>query len=432
MLAQRKSRRAYAIGILIIAWILAACEPALMAEPSEIPETPDSTPSSVGVISEPTGTPLPQYDIEGDVSIWLSWSPDKVHLLKQMLRDFQVQHPGVKISLSYFPENALQTSFENAAAAGKGPSILIAPSSFGPPLWKAGWLLDLKDRVGDEFREKIHKPAWTQVEFNQSVIGVPIEIKGIVLYRNRHMAPVRAATTDELISGIQSITEGPVLGASLDLGFYFTASQIGACGGSLADYQGRPAFNQPEGICWLELLATLADVSRTTTNTDEDLTLFEEGRSAWLIDGTWNANRLAKAIGDSWLTVDSWPIYGETGKRLAGYVWTDNAYLASDLDDEDLEASWAVVNYLLSPVAQDLAVKTLGARQLPVLKSVQLNDLRLQQIQAVLNAGEPLPIYIDLDLYIRAMEAEIVSAALRGTDPGFSLLRAERRIERNR
>ncbi len=361
--------------------------------------------------------------------IWLSWNSDELRSLQRVIDRFLAQNPAAEFSIAYFPEDELLPALESQQDASLGPSIVFAPSAWGPWMWSQGWIVDVADRVDEELETNVHPLAWSQVSYQNARIGLPLELQGLVLYRNRALAGTAPESVADWVNAALQLKEEGKVGIALDLGFDITASQIDACDASLFDETGEVTIDTPEGRCWLELLAFIRQASRVTTNSDEDLALFETGQAGWVIDGTWNARRYEDALGIQNLLVDLWPVYQTTDRRLAGFVWTENVYLRQGLSDLDTDAAWAFMRFLLTPEAQAILSQAANADHLSVLSGLESADILQRELTVALFQGVPRPLLMDLDLYRAPLESAVDVVAVQGADPDLAIEVALSKLE---
>jgi maltose-binding protein MalE len=413
------------MGIALVI-LLTACQPTpsptptMTSTPTEVPRT--ATP-------QPTPTPDPKVLIQGTVRLWLDWNPMELDSLGKVISAFHDQYPGVTFAISYYPYDDLRSALELAATEDNAPTMIFAPSSWGPELWQDGLLLDLTIQVAHDPLASIDPLAWNQVNYDGAVIGLPLERQGIVLYRNRLIVTEAAGTLEELVSKGQQLKGDESVGFGLDFGFMYSASQLAACNGKLFDTEGNLDLDVEVGYCWLRLLSTFRDAGRVWFNSDEDLALFEAGSSGWLIESTLESLRLSQLDGVRDLVIDPWPLYSETGYRLAGFVWTENLYLIKGASPEDVEASWTFASFLLSPEAQIMLSDPAGANHLPALGDLILSDEMQIQMMASLASGVPLPLQPDLSLYIEPLEGAVRAVSVQGASPELALDIAFTKIE---
>lgn len=420
-----RSKKFYYISIALLG-LLSACQSSTPppATATLIPTTAPATPTAF-----PTQAPPPTSSVKGKVTLWLSWDPLELATLQQVITVFQERYPEVTFAIAYYPEEEFRAAVAGVALEENAPSIFFAPSNWGPKLWQDGVIMDLTTIADVELQATINPLAWSQVEYDSVILGLPIEMLGVFLFRNRSLVQEPAATLDELISVTQKLKDERDIGAGLDYGFTFSVSQLAACDGNLLDENGELAVNNEIGICWLKLLRSLRDAGQVTFNTDDDLHLFETGKSAWLIEKSSEVPHMEKVVGVNNIAVDPWPIYNETGKRLAGFVWTENAYLVEGSTPVDLEASWAFMRYLLTPEAQLILSDPDGAYHLPVLNGLELTDVLQAQMSASLPSGVSLPLVVNLDLYYEPLEGAVRWMAIHGATPELALDTAARKID---
>jgi maltose-binding protein MalE len=333
---------------------------------------------------------------------------------------FAVDYPGIPLRITYVPPDQLVSSLRNAAP-GSGPTVLFAPSNSGPILWEAGLVQELTDRVPSDLHERIQSIAWTQAVFNGRVIGLPLSLQGVLLYRNRELAPELASTVDEMVAAATNLQDEGGLGAALEFGFIYSASRLDACDGVILSPDGSMGFSGSVGRCWLELEAELSQTGRPVFNSDEDHQLFSNRESAWMIGLAENAPELARSIGGDNLAIDVWPTYGETGRPLRGFVWTENAYFPVGITQSEMESAWAFASFLLTPQAQLLLADPQGAWHIPVLSSLDLEQgLQIQVLGSLLN-GLPLPLESIVWDSATSMENAVRLVAQQGADPVLAL-----------
>ncbi len=425
-----KRRTSYRVIVLLIAGMIVSCQrtPSSLTAGEEGLSSP--TVSSIAAPASPT--PLETVfapSLEGAVRIWLSWNSKELYSLHSVIDRFLEQNPGANFSIAYFPEEDLAGALEAIKDGGMGPSIVFAPSTWGARIWSQGLIVDITDLVDQELEANVHPLAWGQVTYQNARIGLPLELQGVVLYRNRSLAGTAPENVNAWVEAARQLKEEGKVGIAFDLGFDFTASQIAACGGSVMDEMGAVTIDNPAAYCWLELLSYIRGPSRVTINSDEDLALFETSQAGWVIDGTWNARRYEEAVGIQNLIVDLWPLNEETDRRMAGFVWTENVYLLQGLSDVEMEAAWAFMRYLLTQEAQGLLSQSSNADHLSVLSSLESSDILQRELTAALFMGVSRPIFEDLDLYRPVLEGAVETVVIQGSGPELAIDVALNKIE---
>jgi maltose-binding protein MalE len=266
--------------------------------------------------------------------------------------------------------------------------------------------------------------AWSQASYTGTVTSLPLELQGVVLYRNRALAAQPIPDFDSWLKSARATSDKFPKESVLDLGFQYSGSQLAACGGTLLKAGGGIGFDQATGVCWLSLLARFREAGPLTFDKPFARATFLSGHSPWLIGLTSDEAALRAAIGKDQLAIDPWPAYPATGKRLAGYVWTENAYMIAGARPQDQDAAWALMLSLLAPEAQTRFASADGARWLSVLRSVAAGDDLLRQALVQLTTGVAMPLAADMAIYSVPLGRAVFSVAGQGGDPGVALKRA--------
>jgi maltose-binding protein MalE len=274
----------------------------------------------------PLITPTPTPDItKGTVTIWHSWNEEQTALLDQILKDFSEQYPEVLLDVLYIPQENMLARLEAAYLDNTGPDILLGPAEWGPALYQAGEVADLSSLADNALLESINTAALQSAQYQGALIGLPYAQQGVVLYRNKALIDRAPTTLDDLINRAKSATQGEIVGAFLEQGFFFSGGHLFGLGGNFINPDGTPAFNDAFGLAWLELLKTFEQAGPTDNLTDQDLKLFKEGRLGWIIDGTWSIEDLTAALGSkTWLSIPGRPTKGKTCPVLSSrriFTW---------------------------------------------------------------------------------------------------------------
>ena len=382
---------------------------------------------SCGPPPEPTEwqSPLPVATGGGvHITLWHPWRRSQAQALARVIASFQERQPGIQVDARYVPFDDLRAAYEAAAASGEGPMLLLGVAEWGPSLYDAGWLADVTGLTSAPLLASIDPVALEAVTYRGALIGLPHGLEGVVLYRNRAIMADAPATMEELIASSQAATEGEVVGANLERGFFFSGAHLEGIGGELMDGEGNPQFNSEKGVEWVELLQSFEEAGPVEYDTDEDLARFEGRQAGLIIDWTRNISRLAEAVGEENLAIDPWPAVGEEG-RLSGYVQTENLYLSAGAEGAERVAAWAFMAYFLSPEAQALLG---GVGHIPAVVGVEPANPILQQAAIALQGGTAYPVLPEMDAYLKPIDTALRSVFDEGADPAGALQQAHEAI----
>jgi arabinogalactan oligomer/maltooligosaccharide transport system substrate-binding protein len=408
---------------------LTACSRSNFNAPDVTPTpTPQLTTIPVTQPATPTLTPTPQV-VSGALTIWHSWDESETPGLVQVILGFQQLYPDVLFDVLYVPAQDLLARYVTETREGGGPAILLGPAEWGPGLYDSGLLADLSPLLSSERLSALNQAALEAARYQNALIGAPYAIQGVVLYRNKDIITISPATFDELVTLAQTSTQGEVIGAILERSFFFSGGHLFGLDGKLMDENKQPAFNDPIGVAWANLLLRFSEAGPPNYFTDDDVERFKKGVVGWIIDGTWNLRHLASAIGPENLAIDPWPGY-EDG-HLAGFVMAENLYLSANTPPETRLAAQTFIEYFLSPEAQTFLAET---GRIPASSGVSLTDPvmgpLIAQAMAALAGGAPYPVVPEMTHYNLNLDIALRSIFEQGIPPGQALETAAAEIRR--
>jgi maltose-binding protein MalE len=413
---------------VLLSGVLAGCSSS--GEVSSSPTPPAPTATSL----QPTLPPLPvasatRPQAQKQVIIWSAWDPLEIRTLRRIIEDFVAGNPGYSFSLVYFPPDQLLEAFLSCSENDGCPDLVFGASSWAPRLVGEGRVVDVSGLIDSQLQRDLFPVAWQLAVLGDVMAGLPLELQGIVLFRNSALVSRQSSNLAGLIEQANALRESTKAPSVFDFGFYQATPMIAACGVSFFSPTGAVSLPAQEGRCWLELLRQWGASGRVVLGGDEDLQAFISGESGWLIEPSLSKQALERAVGIQSLVVDPWPVYQETGQALKGYVWSENVYISSNLSQTQLEASWTFARFLFSAQAQTALSDVFGPAHIPALQSVTLVDPVMQAISEMLRSGMPLPLRSDMERVIAPIESAISDVVLQGADPTQALNVAADRLK---
>lgn len=414
------------ITLVILLLAIVACNrptPTFLPTPTASPTntaTPLPPPTAI-----PTSTPALVQDT---IRIWHALDEGSLSALVQIISDFQVLYPDVLFDVLYIPFEDLKVRYESALREGDGPSLLMGPAEWGASLYEAGWVMDLSGLVEEDVIQPLSKAALGNVRYRQALLGLPYNLRGVVLYRNTALISSPPLTFDDLISSAQAATQGEIIGADLERSFFFSGGHLLGLGGEWLGLQGEPAFVTEQGTAWLELLRDFSRAGPTEFLSDRDLELFKQGRVGFIIDGTWNMLGLLQALGPGNVAIDPWPAYKTNA--LSGFVQSDNLYLNPSLPATQRNAALNFMQFFLSAPAQ---VHLAKSGLIPVISNLQVADAPsgelLNQALVALAGGSAYPIAPQIAAYPGLVDVSLKAALMNKTPAGQVLLAMAQAIQ---
>lgn len=349
------------------------------------------------------------------VSLWHSLNEFEVESLNGVAETFQEINPEFEFEFVFTPEYDLKSKYEIAAASGEGPSILFGAAEWGPPLYDLQLIRDVSEFTSDDLKGSINPAALGAVQYSEAVIGLPLSTFGVLMFRNANLIPETPETFNDLVIKAQEATEGDTVGVVLDYGLYYSGGHLHGIGGALMDDQGNPAFNNEQGVEWVELLERFSEAGPVESNDDNDINLFSENKAGIIIDSLGNAAQLQESIGAVNLIVDPWP------PPLSGYVQTENIYLNANLEGDELDCAWKFMEFMLSPEAQEIFSDSSMANKIPSILGLELNDPLKNQVMEAFSGGTAFPVVPEMAVYWDPVNNALLSVIESGADPADTL-----------
>jgi maltose-binding protein MalE len=395
------------------------------------PAIPTPTASLQPTVS-PTGGPLPtptETRLRGTVSIWHAWDEQKRPALLKVIQDFQSIYPDVTFDVQYVPPIDLKAAFEAASLDGAAPDIVIGDGAWGPEWYDHGWVADLLENPSNDLINSLNPAGIEAARYQDALIGLPVSLEGVVLYRNRNIILASAETLDEMVAFARQVTKGDVYGTYLERSFYYSGGHLMGVGGSLMDSEGYPTFNDEYGLAWVDLLRSFERFGLVDFYSDDDVQYFTENRAGYIIESTRLRNRLVEAMGTASVAIDPWPLL-EKGS-MSGFVQAENVYLSPGGVMKEGQAAWKFVEMLLLPSSQAYLAET---DSIPALRATTAfapgsqfstrNDL-VEQAMIALEGGYAYPVVPQMAVYPPQMDIALQSIFQDGVPAGQALASAE-------
>jgi arabinogalactan oligomer/maltooligosaccharide transport system substrate-binding protein len=243
---------------------------------------------------------------DADLVIWADQK--RADALKDVAKKFGEDN-GITVSVQAVA-TSLDTSFITADAAGNGPDIVVQGDDKIAAFVQNGSIMPVQ--LSQSAQDALVPDYLKAVTYQNQVYGVPYAAEGLVLIRNKALAPDAPATFDDLIAtGQKAVADGkadlPLALQVGDTGDAFHMQPLYASfGGYLLgtdadgnvdvsdvglDKDGAMAFAQELS----KLGETGSKVLSRSVNADNSVTLFAQGKIPYLISGSWAMSTIQQA-----------------------------------------------------------------------------------------------------------------------------------------
>jgi ABC-type glycerol-3-phosphate transport system substrate-binding protein len=350
-----------------------------------------------------------------DITIWTPFNAAEMAVLDSIITSFEAANPTIQVEAQYRDPAEIMDLYTLATAAGEGPNIVVASRSEQVlELFSSGHIADLTPYATPALLDSLLPVALAPMHYQVGLIGLSHNIRGTLLYRNKSLVAAAPTTYAGLVAAAQSSSKP----AWLERGFFYSSPHLYSLGGRVLDAYGFPAFNTAEGVHWLALLDSFDDAGPAVYDSPLDLDAFITGESCFLLDGSWNLTTLQTELGAD-LAVDAWPT------PLAGYVQAEMLYLNPHYPDAVRAASWAFMEYMLSPDAQQAK---LAVKHIPAVEGLPISDPMLLHIQQILAGSVVFTVLPTVEYYWDPMDSALTSVFDASADPAAALTLAEQTI----
>lgn len=301
--------------------------------------------------------------------------------IRAMTRDFEKQHPDVKVNLEFVPYEALHDKIVAArGAGGNGYDVVLFDAIWPAEFSRFDLLQDVSSRIAPNEREKIFPGAMNTVVYQGKTLGMPWILDTKYLYYNKAMLD-KAGIKTPPVSWQQVMDDAKVLKdkgiVKYPLVWSWSQAEALVCdyttlvsgfGGSF--YQnGKLDFSTPASLKAVTLMKTSLDQGLSNPASREYLEedvrkAFSNGDAAFALNWTYMYNmandpKQSKVAGDVGIV----PAPGDTPDKPGAVNGSMGLGIAKA--SQHSEEAWQYIHYLTSQPVQDKYAKL----SLPVWKA---------------------------------------------------------------
>jgi multiple sugar transport system substrate-binding protein len=222
--------------------------------------------------------------------------------IDQIAREFEAQNPDIKVVMEYVGYDFMHDKIVTGMAANPpGYDAAMIDVIWPDEFIKAGYLLDVTDRVTADMKANMFQASWNGVTRNGRVYGMPWLMDVKYFMYNKDMlqkagisAPPK--TWEELADQAKTIkqkglVEYPIIwswnqkeGVTCDFAVLLFGN-----GGSFVDASGKPAFNNEQGVqilTWMKQTLDDGLSNPSSVSSDENAVEanFLAGKSAFAVN----------------------------------------------------------------------------------------------------------------------------------------------------
>ena len=290
------------------------------------------------------------------VTIWHSYRGDEQKALEELRNKFNELQSDYKVDLLNVPYDAFANKLTSAIPRGNGPDAFIFAHERVGDWAESGIISDLSDVLSGNVSNSLIPSTLDALKYNGKYWGFPLSFKSAVLFYRTDKVEKVPETTDELLKSAQSFTDAK--NGKYGLAFeatsaYFAASFIYGFGGKFCFENGS---EREDGMACLDdkgnakALEFIDDLVNKSKVTPQEATsalvtqLFNEGNSAFVINGPWFLGEIDKNVPYS---VAVLPKVSESGEVMKPFL-TVEAYLVSNHETTNKKGAAEFGKFLVS------------------------------------------------------------------------------------
>lgn len=303
--------------------------------------------------------------------VW--WFPAKEQeaMMKQIAEEFNKKQDHINLKPQLNAGADYYTKLQTVLAAKNGPDIMWMNGPNFPKFQSKGFLMKLDDKIDkDSFSMGNYPESLVKLYSRDGVYGIPKDFDTIGLFYNKELFdkagvayPTDKWTWDDLRSAAIKLTVksgksasqwGIAANLSTQEVVYPFLVQNGVK--PMADDRKSLKYDSPEGIEAVQFLFDLMYKDMASPDgqylTDNDpLQLFQSGKVAMIMSGSWQAKPYYDALKDK-VDVQMLPSHQKSGNIIHGVAWIGNA------NTKHPDEVWEVLKYLGSKDVAMLQAKT--------------------------------------------------------------------------
>ncbi|MDO4784799.1 MAG: maltose ABC transporter substrate-binding protein [Propionibacteriaceae bacterium] len=341
----------------------------------------------------PTDGPVVR-DANADLVIW---SDDKRAAALQSATEAFAKKQGIKIAVQAVSKD-LQTNFITANQAGNGPDVVLGAHDWIGNMVQNSAISPVQ--IPSAAVAKLSPIAVKAMQFNGQSYGAPYAVETIGLFRNNKLTTVEPKSIEELVTAAKaSGAENPLcLPVGQEGDAYHMQPLFTSGGGYLfamsADGSYDPkdmGVGKPGSVEAATKIAALAKdgVLKTSIDGKNNISLFTEGKCAYMVSGPWALSDAKKANID--FTLSAIPGF-EGAQPAKAFTGAQAMFVASKAKNKTVAE--AFINEALTSEEIQTALYKVDPRP-PAL--VELNaklaaeDANTAKFGELAEKGDPMP-----------------------------------------
>jgi len=351
--------------------------------------------STTGVFASANNTLIYKY-VTGTVTLWHALNPDELTAWQAQLSVFESLYPGIAVNMVQKTATGMHDALTTAIAAGQGPDLY----TWGAEDWQgefvnASLIIPIDSYVDSATLALYYPSALSAMTYQGHLYALPISAECLTMFYNKAYITTPPTTTDQMVALMQNeSTKGGTAPYEYGLSYvtlhdpYHLYPWVSGWGGYY--------YNDTTHILGLNSTGTIAAASWFNSTILPYLApdlggasqdgLFEQNKSALLVDGPWEVANVKKANITFGLSLI--PVISQNNNATPmPFEGVKGIWMTSNIQDANKEAAIAFMKWWTGVDNQIALGKALG--YIPVTYGAY-NDPTIQSDPVIAGFGNQL------------------------------------------
>lgn len=243
-----------------------------------------------------------------------SWgSQSELIVLKNLLKEFEIQNPDIKVEFIHIPQNYFQ-KLHLLFASNLAPDVIFINNIYAPIYIKANLLEDLKPYFKGELSNKTFiDEALKTFTYNDKTYAIPRDISNLVIYYNKDIFdkknipyPDKNWTLNDLLKTAQKLTDANTFGINVEeQSLYWLYFLEANGGGILSDNSKKLIIDSTKSIEALQFYSDFVNKYKVAPSKSQIASMttaqmFMQGRLGMYLGGRWMVPKFRESINFDW------------------------------------------------------------------------------------------------------------------------------------
>lgn len=296
------------------------------------------------------------------------YTPDE---MDEIASSFSEQNPDVDVEITYLSYDEIYDKLVTSMATPNPAfDVFLVDDPWYTQFASAEWLLDITDRVSDEYKDGILDSAWNVSTVDDAIYGMPWMIDAKMFYYNTDLLaeagydapPVTWEELAEMGATMQEmgLVDYPIIWswAQAEAAIVDYVLLVEGMGGKVFDENGAPVFNDEAGVATLTWMVESVENNISNPSSiaalEEDVrSVFSQGDAAFALNWPYmyelsQFNEEESAINGS-VGLGLIPVF-EAGQAAGLDTVTTNGSMGFSIaaNSANADAAWDYLEYLTS------------------------------------------------------------------------------------